>query len=192
MAKRAGCSKNPLFFVLKISFIQWGINETITRLSWKFEENRTSGRFYFFKQKKNIRNGIHCMQQWSASGPRGPTDTTRLTFTSTSHASENDRHGWNHAGPWNPTMASGRAYPLLSCHCLLRQGWRTNSQSLSWDNGLTGTMGLRPRVKMVFHSPNGVFQSHMTRMEVDFSSSAYSYISILNTQRTWYKTKSKS
>ena len=52
MTKRAGCSKNPLFFVLKISFIQWGINETITRLSWKFEENRTSGRFYFFKQKK--------------------------------------------------------------------------------------------------------------------------------------------
>ena len=52
VAKRAGCSKNPLFFALKISFIQWGINETITRLSWKFEENRTSGRFYFFKQKK--------------------------------------------------------------------------------------------------------------------------------------------
>ena len=52
MTKTAGCSKNPLFFVLKISFIQWGINETITRLSWKFEKNRTSGRFYFFKQKK--------------------------------------------------------------------------------------------------------------------------------------------
>ena len=52
VAKRAGCSKNPLFFALKISFIQWGINETITKLSWKFEENRTSGRFYFFKQKK--------------------------------------------------------------------------------------------------------------------------------------------
>ena len=55
MAKRAGCSKNPLFFALKISFIQWGINETITRLSWKFEKNRTSGRFYFFKQKKEHR-----------------------------------------------------------------------------------------------------------------------------------------
>ena len=52
VAKRAGCSKNPLFFALRISFIQWGINETITKLSWKFEENRTSGRFYFFKQKK--------------------------------------------------------------------------------------------------------------------------------------------
>ena len=63
MAKRAGCSKNPLFFVLKISFIQWGINETIKRLSWKFEENRTSGRFYFSNKKKNIRNGIHCTYQ---------------------------------------------------------------------------------------------------------------------------------
>ena len=52
VAKRAGCSKNPLFFALRISFIQWGINETITKLSWKFEENRTSGWFYFFKQKK--------------------------------------------------------------------------------------------------------------------------------------------
>ena len=52
VAKRAGCSKNPLFFALRNSFIQWGINETITKLSWKFEENRTSGRFYFFKQKK--------------------------------------------------------------------------------------------------------------------------------------------
>ena len=52
VAKRATCSKNPLFFALRISFIQWGINETITKLSWKFEENRTSGRFYFFKQKK--------------------------------------------------------------------------------------------------------------------------------------------
>ena len=37
---------------LRISFIQWGINEAITKLSWKFEENRTSGRFYFFKQRK--------------------------------------------------------------------------------------------------------------------------------------------
>ena len=52
VAKRAGCSKKPLFFALRISFIQWGINETITKLSWKFKENRTSGRFYFFKQKK--------------------------------------------------------------------------------------------------------------------------------------------
>ena len=60
MAKRAGWSKKLLFFALRNSFIQWGINETITKLFWKFEENRTSGRFYFFKQKKNIRNGIHC------------------------------------------------------------------------------------------------------------------------------------
>ena len=52
VAKRAGCSKHPLFFALTISFIQWGINETITKLSWKFEENRTSRRFYFFKQKR--------------------------------------------------------------------------------------------------------------------------------------------
>ena len=52
VAKRAGYSKNPLVFALRNSFIQWGINETITKLSWKFEENRTGGRFYFFKQKK--------------------------------------------------------------------------------------------------------------------------------------------
>ena len=44
--------KKPIIFALRISFIQWGINETITTLSWKFEDNRTSGRFYFFKQKK--------------------------------------------------------------------------------------------------------------------------------------------
>ena len=62
VAKRAGCSKNPLIFGLRISFIQWGVNETITKLSWRFEENRTSGWFYFLKQKKNIRNGIH----WTA------------------------------------------------------------------------------------------------------------------------------
>ena len=66
MAKRAGCSKTPLFFVLKISFIQWGINETITRLSRKFEENRTSGRFYFFKQKKEHKkwNPLYYPDKW--------------------------------------------------------------------------------------------------------------------------------
>ena len=60
--KESRVLKKPIIFALRISFIQWGINETITRLSWKFEENRTSGRFYFFKQKKNIRNGIHCIR----------------------------------------------------------------------------------------------------------------------------------
>ena len=44
--------KKPIINALRISFIQWGINETITKLSKKFEENRISGQFYFFKQKK--------------------------------------------------------------------------------------------------------------------------------------------
>ena len=50
--REPGAQKTHYFFALRNSFIQWGINETITKLSWKFEENRTSGRFYFFKQKK--------------------------------------------------------------------------------------------------------------------------------------------
>ena len=55
------------FFALRILFIQWGINETITKLSWKFEENRTSGRFYISNKKKNIINGIHYTQPVSTS-----------------------------------------------------------------------------------------------------------------------------
>ena len=74
VAKRAGRSKKPIIFCAKVSFIQWGINETITKLSWKFEENRTSGRFYFFKQKKNIRNGIHCMGAYPRDTGSNPVE----------------------------------------------------------------------------------------------------------------------
>ena len=44
--------KNPFFFALRISFIQWRINETITKLFWKFEENWTSRQFDFSNKKK--------------------------------------------------------------------------------------------------------------------------------------------
>ena len=56
VAERAGCSKQALLFEENISLIQSGINETITKLSWNFEENRTRDRFYF-SNKKNVRNG---------------------------------------------------------------------------------------------------------------------------------------
>ena len=66
VAKRGGCSKNPLYFALRISFIQWGINETVTKLSWTFEENGTSGRFYLFKQKKEHKkwNPLYHVPGW--------------------------------------------------------------------------------------------------------------------------------
>ena len=50
--KGVGHAKNPLFSPQNTPFLQWGIKETILKLSWKFEENRMNGRFYFFKQKK--------------------------------------------------------------------------------------------------------------------------------------------
>ena len=56
VAERAGCSKQALLFEENVSLIQSGINETITKLSWNFEENRTRDQFYF-SNKKNVRNG---------------------------------------------------------------------------------------------------------------------------------------
>ena len=52
VAERAGCSKQALLFEENVSLIQSGINETITKLSWNFEENRTRDRFYFSNKKK--------------------------------------------------------------------------------------------------------------------------------------------
>ena len=75
------------------------------------------------------RRSLHrtcCKQQRNASGPRGPTDTTRLTFVARPRKMDTagitqDRE----TGPWRRDARTR----LLSCHWLLRQGWRTNSQS---------------------------------------------------------------
>ena len=62
VAKRAGCSKNKThyFFALRISFIQWGINENKKRSPENLKRIGQAGDFIFSNKKKNIRNGIHC------------------------------------------------------------------------------------------------------------------------------------
>ena len=70
------------------------------------------------------------LQQCSASGPRGPTDTTRLTFVA--RPRKIDAAGITQdgeTGPWPRPWRPDARTRLLSCHWLLRQGWRTNSQS---------------------------------------------------------------
>ena len=62
--RELGAQNTHCFWKKNISFIQRGINEIITKLSWKIEENRMSERFYFSNKKKEHRKwnplyGLH-------------------------------------------------------------------------------------------------------------------------------------
>ena len=119
--REPGAQKSHYFFALRNSFIQWGINETITKLSWKFEENRTSGRFYFFKQKKNIRNGIHCIELWANEPLLRPLYEGRKNFdkwtsclpnvgkyqNGPSYTRVSARHNWDARAPLWVSFAKG-------------------------------------------------------------------------------------
>ena len=84
VAERAGCSKQTLLFEENISFIQSGINETITKLSWNFEENRTRDRFYFSNKKNRKkwnrqRSYVSAWPKWFAWRTNRPQVTRGLT-----------------------------------------------------------------------------------------------------------------
>ena len=56
VAKRAGCSKNPLFYALRISFIQWGIKWDHNKALLKIWRESDKWAILFFQTKnKNIR-----------------------------------------------------------------------------------------------------------------------------------------
>ena len=123
--KENRASKNPLFFVLKISFIQWGINETITRLSWKFEENRTSGRNFIFQTKKKEYKKWNPLYNYFARSGSWPWPSADDLL----HVTSPDAHPHRTGKPWLKPV------PLLPVakNCYTETSpWKKPSKDPSW------------------------------------------------------------